>query len=715
MATKDDTKTSLEETTETRGQEIEEENLDVVGGDSQLRSHLAKEYKTAQDAIRYFSLDWDEFEDILFIQGRSQDNSRQRLSDGTLSSIVLERSGRVMAQMPTGSVNALGLQNQGKGLLMDLVLEKYVFPNANEQYDLETKLMLWDAYSNVYGTMAMAYDWTNEQNYTGPTCWLVPMRNFFPQQGRLSVRNCDFVFISTFQPRQYLADIVNDELEDYDLEAIQQILEETKEGKTLPKARLDDLRTNPMFEYRRRAPLTDTGEIEVVTKYEAGKDGRWIDFCPDFGGRVIRNIENPHQNGKIPVVLKYGFPTLDSIIGLGDMERGRYMQYAIDTVDNLMIDGIKLRTYPPVKVVNGNVVMPTLRMQPGAKWLVSNPNDVSHHQFPDVDNNNNALLATLKGALNNVTGTSTTQSSLESSSAAQGKTPAAIKKAGQSESTRDLIDAKFMGKAIEELLGNMINLINDVEHKDPIELYCFGDEIAQIAAQYNDVKDAIKVSKDGSTVKVTIKPSRIKNEKGYEYKIDPMSTMQQDDEKTHAQLTEVLQTTIENPEAFQVIQSILAQSGKTMDGAEIWTEWLKTGGLRNWQKIIKNIPPAPQGQAPPQMQGGQQGQGPAVPTESIKISDLPPDGASQMAAQAGLQIPASSFAQQTVTKEALKTKGQVAVKTAGAPTPPTQTMVHTVAPSPMVHDPDIAQAQAQIMAQHEALRSNLQNSVQGGK
>jgi hypothetical protein len=703
-----------ESKTNTHTQDIEQDPTDVIGGDVELRSSLTKEYKTAQDAIRYFSLDWDEFENLFFVQGRTADNTRQRLSDGTLSQIVTERAGRVMAQMPTGTVHALGLQNQGKGLLMDLVLEKYIMPNADEQYDLETKLFLWDAYSNTYGTMAMCYDWTDEENYTGPTCWLVPMRNFFPQQGRLSVRNCDFVFISTFQPRNWLHSLVDEDVEDYDLDAIQEILDESKNGKTLPAARLDYLRVNPMFEYRRRAPFTDTGDIEVVTKYESGKNGRWIDFCPDFGNRVIRNIPNPHKNGKIPVVLKYAMPTLDSIMGLGDMERGRYIQYAIDTVDNLMIDGIKLRTYPPIKVVNGNVVMPTLRFQPGAKWLVSNPNDVSHHQFPDVDNNNNALLSALKGAMNNVTGTSQTTSSAESSSAATGKTPTAINKAGQSESTRDAIDAKLMSKAVQELFGNMINLINDVEHSNPIELYCFGDEIAQIAADYPDIKDAVKVSKDGKTVKVTIKPSRIKNEKGYQYKVDPMSSMEQDDAKAHQQLTEVLQSTIENPEALQVLQTVMAQSGKTIDVAELWTEWIKTGGLRDWKKIVKPLaqatPPGQEG-PPQQMQGQQQGPQQSTPAESIKISDLPPAGQVQMAAQAGIQLTPQDFEQQQAQEADLKTKSQIAVKKAGAPAPAVTTVQHI---APHITDPDIAQAHAQIMAHHEALRSNLQQEVTSG-
>ena len=66
-------------------------------------------------------------------------------------------------------------------------------------------------------------------------------------------------------------------------------------------------------------------------------------------------------------------------------------------------------------------------------------------------------------------------------------------------------------------------------------------------------------------------------------------------------------------------------------------------------------------------------------------------------------------------KEALKAKSQIAVKTATSPTPAPQQVIHSVAPGAMVHDPDIAQAQAQIMAHHEALRSTLQNQVSGGK
>ena len=83
-----------------------------------------------------------------------------------------------------------------------------------------------------------------------------------------------------------------------------------------------------------------------------------------------------------------------------------------------------------------------------------------------------------------------------------------------------------------------------------------------------------------------------------------------------------------------------------------------------------------------------------------------------MAAQAGLQIPPEAFDQHAAQKEALKTKGQIAVKKVDAPQ--TEQVVHHVA-APIATHPDIAHAQAQIMAQHEALRSQVEQGVGSGQ
>lgn len=674
---------------------LETKKDSTIGGNSLLRSKLAKEYKTAQDALRYMSLDWDEFEDLLFVQARNAYSNSNEISEGSLSSIVIERATRVCSQMPTGVVDALSIQDQGKSLLMNLLLHNYVLPNAGEDHDLETLIWLWDLWSNVYGSMPMIYDWKVSPNYTGPCAWLCPIRNYFPQQGRSDPKSADHVFISTFFDRSALEAICENKDPDFDIGAIQEILDETKNKAVKPKSEDDYLRKNPMFQLRRRAPLTDTQQIELVTKYESGEEGRWITFAPDYDNRVIRNIPNPHKNGKIPVVVKYAMPLIDSPIGLGDMERGRYMQYAMDTTVNLQIDGQKLRTYPPAMYVEGNVNMPTFRFQPGAKVGVTQPNDISFLNLPQAQDNLSMTYQFLKGALNNVLGNSSTQVSAESDAPESGKTPEAIKAQQQSQSTRDEMDTKLLEKAVEELFCGFVELIN-TQQDEPIELYLFGDEIKQIIGQgYDDIKDMVQfVGKksgkdvaDANAVFIRIKPDKLKNNKGFRYRIDAGSSLAQDHEEQHEQLTEIMQTYIANPMS---IETLLNAGGQTVDFPELFKQWFITGGMREWNNILK---PVSQGSEPGKQgasnspQGAQQSQ--QQQNVSVSLSGkLGPNGLAGAEQQANLPVDQPQPQPQMQMPE------------------PVQTAYQAQPGMPSIKDPDIRQAHAQIMAQSLAQGGN---------
>lgn len=695
-----------------RALEVEQPD-NTIGGDRDLRALLSKEYQECQRAIKYFALDWDEYEDLLMVQSRTADNLHVRVSEGSLSTIVIERAARVMAQMPTGVVNALGIKNTGQSLLYNLLLTNWVYPNANEQYDLETKLFLWDMYSNVYGTFPMMYDWTFRDDYSGPDCWLIPMRNFWPQQGRFSTANSDYMYISTFLGRDDLEDLLENDVKGYDLEAIDQVLRQTEGKAVVPRSESDYLRHNPMWQYRRRSNYTDTGQFEIVTKYEAGDDGRWISFFADYETKVMRNIENPHADGRIPVALKYALPTLDSIVGLGDMEKGKYMQYAMDTVINLGIDYQKIHTYPPLKVIMQNVVMPTIRFQPAAKWGVSNMNDIGHHQLPEADQSHNMTYQWLQSAISNVAGKTTTQVSnagqTNNQTAQPGKTPAAIKSQNQDELTHDALDLKFMQKAIEELFGGMIGLINSHASDpdaEPIELDLFDDEIKQlVGAGYEDIKDIVKYAgknsgkdiSEANSVYLKITPDKLKNTRGIRYKIDAGSSLAQNQEEQHEQLNEIMTTYIENAAA---IEALLNAGGQTIDFPELFKQWFISGGLKQWNDILKPMPQSTQlGQQGASAQGGQQpAQQAKTPSESMNFKDMPPSGQVQMAGQAGIQLTPEDVGAQTQPPD-MSQIGQAAAATQ-PPQGPAQPIDLSQAmpqqPQAFIQDPEIRQAHAQL-------------------
>ena len=99
----------------------------------------------------------------------------------------------------------------------------------------------------------------------------------------------------------------------------------------------------------------------------------------------------------------------------------------------------------------------------------------------------------------------------------------------------------------------------------------------------------------------------------------------------------------------------------------------------------------------PQQQGGTQAGAPQL-REDLNIKDLPPSGQVQMASQAGIQTTPQDWTGQAEAEAALKTKSQATLKGIATPTPPANPPTGGVPPSPMLSDPDIAQAHAQIAA-----------------
>ena len=327
------------------------------------KDRLGEDYKSDRDAVRTIIDSFDEKESMLIskVEDSITNNSqfKSRVTDSRLSTIVWERSGRVMGQLPKGLVKALTRADKGKSLLMDIILQRYVIPNANSQYSHLMKLRMWDLYSMVYGMMPMMVDYRIDDDYIGPDSWLVPIRNFTPQRGKLSMQDSDYCHIDTYVSVSWLQNKLDSDIGDWDKAAIRKVITQAKDG-TRTKRNEETEES-----YVERTRTDDVGsakgnyaQIKLTTRYEAGSDGKWTTFAPDYDNLVIRDIANPHKNGKIPVVLKYCFPLIDSIYGLGDFERGKTLQYAMDSLINLYLDGVKMSVFLPT-VVNPNGVVPT--------------------------------------------------------------------------------------------------------------------------------------------------------------------------------------------------------------------------------------------------------------------------------------------------------------------------------------------------------------------
>lgn len=532
--------------------------------DSSL-DELLSQKQAARDALRPVQSTWSDRERLLINRGAdsySQKSTRSHVTDGHLSTLAFERQARVAAQLPTGTIYCLSADDDKSATLMNLVLNKYILPNANSQMDSLTKLRMSGVYASVYGACPMLYDYRIDDEYIGPDFWLIQPRNFYPQPGKNSIRDCDWVMISTIVSISYLESISKKGKTSWNTANVKELVETAKKG-TVPQRDIDSSRKSSIENIRTYGrPYGDKGSaarVEIVTKYEKGVNGKWITFAPDYKEcGILRSIANPHKNGRIPIVMRQCFPLVDSIWGLGDFERGITLQKAKDSLINLYLDGVKLAIFKPLKIDPSNVTMSTLKMEAGARWLMKDPQAVMPYDSGGGDalNNFQGTFGFLSTSLANQFGsTDTTTPQRVASNPAFGKTPQAIEQQQDRESARDNWDRFQLEKTIEDLLEGMINLLAENQEK-PINFHVFDSDVEQIQEQFSDDdSDDVPFMKNmGKSAKLTIAKSLIKG--NYKFIVDASSTMRDDEEGQVEGLGQAISLYLQNPQGIdQMLQA----------------------------------------------------------------------------------------------------------------------------------------------------------------
>jgi hypothetical protein len=549
-----------------------------------LEDQLGKQFSDAEQALKDIRETWDDKEAALLAQvsdSISGNITRARVTDAGLSTLAYERQARVAAQLPTGKVYGAGKKDEAKAKLGNIVLHRYIIPNANSQFDMLIKQRMWGVYASVYGSMPMLYDYRVDDQYIGPDCWLIDPRDFFPQPGFNSISDCDWVMISTEVSVSDLKKIVKRKNTTYNTKALQKLIDDaTSDAKP---SKDDNAKRTSLVNKHRYNKDTAKGRIELVTKYEKGDDGHWITFAPDFDNIVIRDIKNPHKSGRIPVVLRHCFPLMNSIFGLGDFDRGMKLQKAKDSLTNLFLEGAKMRVFPPTKIDTSKVTPSTIKLQANAKWLMSDLNAVQPYSFGNQPLAEfQATYSSLHTMLMNQFGTTdTTTNQDQSGNPTYGKTPQALKMLETRENARDTWDRFMHEKAVEELYEGMLNLLT-VKMEKPINFTIFEEEIRQLANEYQDTK-ILEVLENGKYGAMTLAKSDLKSDKNYCYIIDANSSMRQDDQSQNESLIGLLQV-MSNPAVLEGLQA----RGIDWDVAEHIKSIFISAGVNDWERILKD-------------------------------------------------------------------------------------------------------------------------------
>lgn len=551
--------------------------------------------------------------------------TKNGLTDSATATIYLERAARVAGQLPEGEVQGLGKRDQGKGMLMDILRKKWIYPNANAQRSFRTKMFLWQYGSSEYGYMPMYYDLhVSPSGYIGPDCWIWNPRNFIPQNGMTSIGDMDYCHALALKSPQYFEDLLEEpDSAGWDKKAIRECLDQIKQHMNSKDSKRDTLGV-------RSRQADATRQVWIATKYEAGKKGKWITFLPEYGFKVLRKIRNPHKNGKIPFVIKPCIPTWDSFYNISDFQRSKPMQFANDGLDNFYFEGIKINLFPPTVVNANGIVKHTVKQEAGAIWMETQPNSARRLETSTAGlATYQAAKGMAKGAIQSIAGTTDTTSNAESAmDPGFGKTPEAIKKINDRESTRDNQDRELLEEAMKELIDGMLGLIPVMQTEDiPIDL--FADEIQDIFESGSvDVMDIFKdeqtdpekafgdylekaganmaVSESGMSARLTIDPKKLKGLE-YRFELEPNSTAKKTKDEQKQSLTDFLGFIGQLPNALQQYQQA---TGKVPNWEQIFSMYGQLGDVPGLDNIFIDAPMPQPMSAEGDMSGSMGGQTP---------------------------------------------------------------------------------------------------------
>lgn len=559
-----------------------------------LRDQILDRKKASFDSLKEKRVLWDKVERLF--HGQLDDAISQRTKsqvfDPKLSTLTLERAYRVMSQLATGKVKGISKNDEGDAMLKNLILDKYITPNANAQFDLLTKFRMVDVYSNIYGAFFVLIDWDVKPNgYMGPDMWLLNIRDVFPQTGAVSIEDSDHIIIRTWKPLSYFENLKEKD----GFKNIGKIVTKLKDKSGSKQVRdADNISKREDSQYAGEYAAKKAGYFEVLTQFERD---RWVDFCVDADD-VFRDQENQHDDDDLPVKCKYSIPLLDDFMGYGDFERGASMQQVINSTWNLYLDALKKSISPPILINKDYVAsQSSITDIPGAKWLVRGPN-INNVAQPlnlsplGVRNFNNTYQVANASILNLFGSTDTAITT--QTDPAFGRTPEALKQQRQRENTRDNADRFYMEKFVEGVYKKFVNLMGK-KQSDAITIRMFKPEIEELARSYPDVAEMY----DEDEGKLTI--DKGEEDVIYDYEIVSGSTFstEQKAQQDNMRLLLDLYLQSQTPQGNLLVAE-LERQGYEFKFGELFKNIISSMGIQDWDRIL--VEKTPQEQTEDQLQ-----------------------------------------------------------------------------------------------------------------
>lgn len=560
-------------------------NPQIAGGIfMETISNIVKQRRQAADDSLVNKREmWKEHENLFLgnLDDKISDSTKSKVFDHKISTYIIESEARVMAQVPVGKVKAISKNDMGASALMNLILDKYVVPNANAQLPFLVKLRMLHRMSKIYGNAFYMVDWDVKQNgYVGPDMWLISPWDIFPQVGATSLEDSDYIIVRSWKPLSFF-----EKLRKADgYKNLDTVITKLKQSTGDKQSRDSDSKTQREEDMETGVSGTKgDGFYEVLSMYERD---RWVDVVPAAEYTVIRDGKNRGIEGELPVGNKWAIPMFEDFMGMGDVERGKSMQYVMNSAWNLALDSAKMSIFPPV-IFNKDIIIPSsIKRVAGANWIArGNPQLAAQaiQLSPQGIQTFQSIYQSANAALLNQFGTTDTtiSSNIDNSF---GKTPQALKQQAARENSRDAWDKFYIEIAINQIMKKMVNLVSQ-KQSSAISVRLFGEEIKTLFKKYPELQSQY----DPKTGDLKINKSQTGSVL-YDYEMVSGSSFAVDKQAQQENILALINLLLQNAQMGQQgitspFLELLKVEGTSIKFSKLLTS-LVSENINNWDEIV---------------------------------------------------------------------------------------------------------------------------------
>lgn len=536
---------------------------------------------------------WDERERLLYGEyldtASAEGKNKFRQSTGELTTMLIDASNRIMAQIPTGKFKAVVDETLEQVITANLLYHEYIVPNANKGGDFLTKCRMMNMFSGMYGTSVALVEYVEGEHYTGSDFTVINPRRVYPQPGKYVVADMDWIYIETPVSKAFLEEKKKNSA--WRIEAL----------KTMLESNADNTKGGDNYTVTERD--SETSAKEYMLRHRFDKDGTWTIYNPS-NKEILLQLENYFPC--IPVVIKRSIPVLDKFWCLCMFDRGETSQKNLDTFTEKFLEIVARKAQPITIVDPMSMVMSTVSYD--SSFWFAKEGKTQEPRILDISpegliSSFQGVQQTLKTNLMSI-GATTDTSISKKDDVMFGRTPEALKMQGARESARDAQD-RYMQERFMEDLAQMMIKVSVHRGLEEARVPHLQEALKKIADQYGEES----IQNFGETIKLEdLQNATLR------YEVDEGSTMQKSDagEKTLMLLSEIAQ----NPE----IMESLKEKGQSINWGEVIKRVAIDRGLTDWEKIIV------QAENPESIEGiGEEGMTApeALPEEEMTYEDYP--------------------------------------------------------------------------------------------